>query len=205
MKNDAIIFDIDGTLWNACPATAKAWNQGLKEFDITKKITVKQIESVTGNPNEICIELLLPGLLKKHPSLLSTLEQTEMEIIKKEGGTFYDGVIEGIKKLASSHKIFLVSNCQDWYMKLFLKFSGLEPLLAGFDCHGMSGLPKHEMLTKIKTNYSLNNPVYVGDTEGDEAAANKAGIDFIHVSYGFGAPAKKVINFDSFAALMEYL
>jgi len=28
-----------------------------------------------------------------------------------------------------------------------------------FESHGMSGQPKHEMLAKIKSNYSLNNPV----------------------------------------------
>ncbi len=204
MINDAIIFDVDGTLWNACPATAKSWNQGLKKFGITANITAKQVEEVTGNPNEICIELVMPGLLKKYPPLLTTLKKTELEVIKAEGGTFYDGVIEGVKKLASSHKIFLVSNCPDWYMKLFLKFSGLEPVLAGFDCHGMSGKPKHEMLAKIKNNYCLNNPVYVGDTEGDESAANLAGMDFIHVSYGFGSPTKKAVNFNSFATLLDY-
>lgn len=204
MNNDTIIFDIDGTLWNASPASAKGWNIGLTKLGIDKKVTAKQQESVAGNPYEKCVEILLPGLQKQYPNLLETLNDCEIEVVKAEGGTFYDGVIDGMKTLASSHKIFLVSNCQDWYMKLFLEFSGLEPLLAGFDCHGMSGLPKHKMLTRIKSDYSLNNPVYVGDTEGDESAANLAGIDFIHVSYGFGSPPNEALNFDSFAALLDY-
>lgn len=204
MNNDTIIFDVDGTLWNACPVSAKGWNIGLAKLGIDKKVTSKQIESVAGNPYDKCVEILLPGLQKQYPNLLDTLNDCEIEVVKSDGGTFYDGVIDGIKTLASSHKIFLVSNCQDWYIKLFLEFSGLEPLLAGFDCHGMSGLPKHEMLTRIKSNHSLNNPVYIGDTEGDEAAANLAGMDFIHVSYGFGSSANKALNFDSFAALLDY-
>ncbi|MFZ2189792.1 MAG: HAD family hydrolase [Candidatus Magasanikiibacteriota bacterium] len=204
MNNDTIIFDVDGTLWNACPASAKGWNIGLAKLGIDKKITPNQIESVAGNPYNKCVEILLPGLQKQHPNLLDTLNDCEIEVVKSDGGTFYDGVIDGIKTLASSHKIFLVSNCQDWYMKLFLEFSGLEPLLAGFDCHGISSLSKHEMLTKIKSNHSLNNPVYVGDTEGDETAANLAGMDFIHVSYGFGSLANEALNFDSFAGLLDY-
>ncbi len=204
MNNDTIIFDIDGTLWNASPASAKGWNISLAKLGIDKNVTSKQIESVAGNPYEKCVEILLPGLQEQYPDLLETLNQCEMEVVKSEGGIFYAGVIDGIKKLAGTHKIFLVSNCQDWYMKIFLEFSGLEPILTGFDCHGMSGQPKHKMLTKIKSNYSLNNPVYVGDTEGDETAANLAGIDFIHVSYGFGSPAKEAINFDSFAELLDY-
>lgn len=204
MNNDAIIFDVDGTLWNACPASAKGWNIGLAKLGIDKKVTSKQIESVAGNPYDKCVEILLPGLQKQYPNLLDTLNECEIEVVKSDGGTFYNGVIEGIKTLASSYKIFLASNCQEWYMKLFLELSGLEPLLAGFDCHRMSNLPKHEMLLKIKSNHSLNNPVYVGDTEGDETAANLTGMEFIHVSYGFGSPANKAINFDSFAALLDY-
>jgi phosphoglycolate phosphatase len=204
MNNDAIIFDIDGTLWDACPASTKGWNIGLVKLGIDKKFTSEQIESVAGNPYEKCVDILLPGFKGQYPKLLDTLNDCEIEVIKSDGGKFYNGVIEGLKTLASSYKIFLVSNCQEWYMKLFLKFSDIEPLLAGYDCHGMSGSPKNEMLAKIKSNYSLNNPVYVGDTKGDETAANLAGMEFINVSYGFGSPSKGSVSFDSFAALLDY-
>lgn len=205
MNNDAIIFDIDGTLWNACPASAKGWNIGLAKLGIDKKITPQQVESVAGNSYKKCIEILFPGQQERYPELLTTLDDCQTKVVKSDGGIFYDGAVDGVKTLASSHKIFLLSNCQDWYMKLFLEFSGLQPLLAGFDCHGMSGVSKNEMLMKMKSNYSLNNPVYVGDTEGDEIAAHLAGIDFIHVSYGFGLPSKKSVNVDSFAALLDFL
>lgn len=204
MTNDAIIFDIDGTLWNACPASTKGWNIGLTKLGVNKKVTVKQMESVAGNPFDKCVEILLPGLQKKYPNLLNTLNDCENEVVKSNGGIFYDGVINGIKTLTSSRKVFLVSNCQDWYMKFFLEFSGLKPLLTGFDCHGMSDLAKHEMLIKIKSNYFLNNPVYIGDTEDDKSEAHLADIDFIHVFYGFSSPIKEVINFNSFAALLDY-
>ncbi len=204
MNNDAIIFDIDGTLWNASSASAKGWNIGLAKLGIDKKVTSGQIESVAGNTYEKCVEILLPGLQEQYPDLPEKLNKYEMKAVKSEGGIFYDGVIEGIKILAGSHKIFLISNCQDWYMKLFLEFSGLGPLLTGFDCHGMSGQPKHEMLTKLKSSYSLNNPVYVGDTEADETAANLAGMDFIHISHGFGYSSEEAIKFDSFTDLLDF-
>ena len=205
MKNDAIIFDIDGTLWNACSASAKGWNEGLARLGINLAITTEQIESVAGNPYEKCVEILLPGLLAQYPELLATFNNYEIAAVRAAGGTFYEGAIEGVKSLASRHKIFLVSNCQDWYMKLFLQFSGLEPVLSGFDCHGMSGMPKHEMLSRIKSNYFLQSPVYVGDTAGDESAADLAGIDFIHVAYGFGSPVNNAVSLKSFAELLDYI
>jgi phosphoglycolate phosphatase len=89
-------------------------------------------------------------------------------------------------------------------LKLFLELSGLEPLLAGYDCIGLSGLPKHDMLSNLISKYDLKNPVYIGDTASDETACRQADIDFIHVSYGFGTTVNKCLSFDSFAALVAY-
>ena len=163
-RYDAIIFDIDGTLWNASPASAKGWNLGLAKLGIDREISVAEIEMVAGTPYEQCVDILLPGLKEKYSELLDTIEGFEIEVMKSEGGKFFDGVIEGINKLADVYMIFLVSNCQDWYLGLFLDFSGLKPMLTGFDCNGMSGLPKNEMLSRMKDRYSLKNPVYIGDT-----------------------------------------
>ncbi len=204
MKNDAIIFDIDGTLWNACHASAKGWNLGLESLNIKPRVTAKQIESVAGNPFEQCIEILLPGIQTRYPNLQEILTIYETEVIKSEGGKFYDGVIEGVKAATKGYKVFLVSNCPDWYIEIFLNLSQLNKFLSGYDCHGMSGVPKKDMLERLKTRFALQNPVYIGDTAGDEEAAQLAGIDFIHVSYGFGRVKDGTISFGDFFSLMGY-
>jgi phosphoglycolate phosphatase len=203
-NHDALIFDIDGTLWNACAASAKGWNNALVKLGIEQTVTAKQIESVAGLPFEDCIETLLPGLMNAYPHLLAAFNEGELEVVENEGGIFYEGVLDGIKLLSESHQIFLVSNCQDWYLKLFLELSGLEPLLAGYDCNGLSDLPKHDMLTNMISKYDLKNPVYIGDTASDEAACKQANLDFIHVCYGFGTTVNKSLSFDSFAAFVGY-
>jgi phosphoglycolate phosphatase len=205
MNNDAIIFDIDGTLWNACKATAKGLTMGLTKLGIDKEITTSQVQEVAGNSFEKCMEILLPGLTAKYPTLINTLHEYEIKNLKSEGGIFYDDVIEGIKRLAASHKIFIVSNCKEPYMELFLNFSKFKPILTGFDCNGMSGLPKNEMLTKMKKDYSLNNPVYIGDTDLDETSAKLANMDFIYAAYGFGKAVNNPLSFNSFTSLLEYL
>jgi len=204
MNHDAILFDIDGTLWNACSASAKGWNTGLAKLGIDQRVSPEQIERVAGHPFERCIDLILPGIQLDHSDVLATLNQGEMDAINADGGEFYDGVLEGIQKLSCAHRLFLVSNCQDWYMGLFLSFSGFSALLTGYDCHGMYGKPKNEMLRKIKQEFSLRNPVYVGDTEGDELAANQTGMAFIHVTYGFGNSTDNALKFKSFTALQDY-
>ncbi len=201
--NDAIIFDLDGTLWNASASTAKGWNNGFEELGVLKKITVKEIEKVTGKPYKECVEILFPDF-KQYPSFFETLDSNEKKIIESEGGILYKGVAGGIKTLAKKFPIFIVSNCQTWYLKAFLKSSGLEKYIKDFDCCEMSGVPKSQMILNIKNKYSLNNPVYIGDTTGDQEAAQLAQVEFIYVSYGFGKIKKKCLTFKNFFDLIEY-
>jgi phosphoglycolate phosphatase len=202
---DALIFDIDGTLWNASPACAKGWNLGLEQLGIDRRVTPEQIEKVSGHPYEQCIDILLPGLRAKIPELSDTLNQCETEAVRADGGEFFEGVLDGIRRLAEQYKIFLVSNCQEWYLELFLDLSALRPVLTGFDCHGLSGLPKNEMLLRLKDNQSLHYPAYIGDTAGDETAAKLSGMDFIHAAWGFGQPAAESTTVHSFSKLLRYL
>jgi phosphoglycolate phosphatase len=205
MHNDAVIFDIDGTLWDASRASAEGWNTGLAKLGINRKVSAEQARSVAGNTYDKCIDILLPELRIKYPELRKMLEGCEIEAVKSIGGEFYDGVIEGIRTLTSESKVFLVSNCQEWYLNLFFGFSCLKSVLTGFDCNGISGLPKNEMLARIKRDYFLHNPVYIGDLASDETAAKLAGIDFVHAAWGFGKPERKTKTVNSFVELVEYL
>jgi phosphoglycolate phosphatase len=205
MTYDAVIFDIDGTLWNASSANAKGWNVGLEELGMHQRVTAKQIESVSGNTYERCIDLLLPGLRTERPELVEVLIHRETTVISEEGGKFYEGVIDGINQLACDYRVFLVSNCPEWYLNLFLGFSRLAPVLSGVDCYGKSGLSKDQMLAKMKLHYSLKNPLYVGDTAVDEKAAALAGIAFVHAAWGFGKPEGEAAFAHSFHGLLSHI
>jgi len=205
MKFDAAIFDIDGTLWNACQASAEGWENAFNSLSLGLKVTGKDIESVAGKPFDGCVETLFPGLIAKYKNILDTISKYEKMVVANRGGNFYDDVLNGIPQLAKQQPVYLVSNCQDWYMETFLDKSGLRNIVSGYDCNGMSGEPKNVMLQNIKNNYSLHNPVYVGDTSGDESSANKAGIHFLYVSYGFGEPTGNPDSVDTFTQALDYI
>jgi phosphoglycolate phosphatase len=203
--SDALIFDIDGTLWNACSSSAKGWNLALAKLGVPERVSAGQVESVSGKPFERCVDALLPGLRTRHPEFLDTLSGCEQAAVERDGGEFYEGAVETVTRLSHDFPVFLVSNCQEWYLRLFLDFSGLGPVLDGCDCHGQSGKPKSEMLTDIKRGKALSAPVYIGDTAADAAAARAAGMSHIHVSWGFGQPDAEAVVVDSFTELLACL
>jgi phosphoglycolate phosphatase len=204
VKYDALIFDLDGTLWDAAPASTEGWNRALAQLRLPIKLTPAEIRSVAGNPTPRCFEILLPALMPMADETYRLFERREREAIEAVGGVLFDGVVEGMQRLSSAYPLFLVSNCLEWYLDFFLRFSGLAPVLAGWDCHGCSGEGKVGMFRTLTRRHGLDRAVYVGDTQGDRDAAVEAGLSFAFARYGFGDVTQAAPAFDSFADLVSH-
>ncbi len=116
----------------------------------------------------------------------------------------YDGVLEGLTLLATKYKLFILSNCPKNTINQFLTFTDLGSCITGHMAHGENGMPKHHNLKLLQNTYSLQNPVYVGDTETDQIQSEMAGVPFIFVDYGFGQAENYALEFSSFPQLTEY-
>lgn len=204
MHYDALIFDLDGTLWDAAEASTLGWNRALEELGLPQRVAIDDIRSVSGKPFALCVEILLPELHPAPPELVEALEAGERVGIETMAGELYEGVPEGLSRLAEEFPLFIVSNCPEWYLEEFLRFSGMGRHLSGSDCHGCSGMSKPAMLAAMARRFGLARPVYVGDTDGDRAAAEEAGMDFVFVSYGFGTVGEVAVRLETFPALVDY-
>ncbi len=205
MKYTHIIFDVDGTLWNACPTTAKGINNALAHLGIEKKLTGKDIEQYSGEPCTEAAYMVFGPLADEHPTLLQDADNGEREAIMEDGGVLYSGVQEGLRQLSEMAKVSLVSNCQDWYMECFIDFADIRSLLTAYDSFGASHVPKDEMIKRILDGSQPEDAVYVGDTSRDFIAASKAGVDFIGAAYGFGDVSNVETSFQSFSEIVGYL
>lgn len=202
MKYDGVIFDIDGTLWDSCATCAIGWNKVFAENGLDFKVSEKDINSVTGRPFKECVEMLVPGLDEK---VITEISEGEKWALGNHGAKIYDGVIDGLKNLSKIGRIFLVSNCQDWYLDEFLEFTGIADFVVESDCNGKSRLSKTDMLKRLIERHNLKNPVYIGDTKGDMQAAEESGCEFICASYGFGEVKNAKLGFDSFEEIAKFL
>lgn len=204
---DAIVFDLDGTLWDTCDACAIAWNRVLARHQIAfRKIVGDDVRGVAGLPHDRCIREVFVGL--EESALLRLLEDTPSEdnaTIAALGGTLYPGLHAGLARLGERYPMFIVSNCQSGYIELFLEKSGLAAAFRDFECWGNTGSPKPENLRRLIARNALARPAFVGDTEGDQRAAEACGSPFVHAAYGFGRCPSASVFAASFEELVELL
>jgi phosphoglycolate phosphatase len=208
LRYDSAIFDLDGTLWDATPAWAEAYNQGIAAVGLKhKELTAAEMAALTGKTRDEIFGQLFPGMSDaQRDALDAEITPRGMALMRERGGSLYPGVAEGLDRLAVEFPLYIVSNCFEDYLEFFLDWSGLRHLFRDVETHGRTGQSKAQNIaTLVRRNRLARSPVYVGDTAGDEAAAESAGVPFIHAAYGFGKPRGQHPAARSFSELVGIL
>jgi phosphoglycolate phosphatase len=204
---DSIIFDLDGTLWDTCPACAIAWNNVCARNGIQyRSITADDVRAVTGKPHLTCIRETFVGLSEDLIQLIFTETIDEdNRIVSEKGGELYPGVREELHRLASRYPLYIVSNCQAGYIETFMDYTGFHPHFKDFECWGNTGKPKTDNLRNLILRNELKKPLMVGDAEGDQKAARDCGVPFAFVEYGFGKCQNSDYSYSSFKDFLSSL
>lgn len=185
---EAIIFDLDGTLWDSTGCACDIWNRVLEKHDeIDLKISQNMLERLMGKTMEQIKEALFPELPDElRNRIVNEFSDEEVAYLYENGAILYDGLEETIGLLSQNYKLYIVSNCQDGYVPAFLHAHKLEQYFTDIEMSGRTGLDKGENIKILMKRNNINKAVYIGDTDGDEKAARFAGIPFIYAEYGFG-------------------
>lgn len=184
----AVIFDLDGTLWDATENVAKGWNECLNKLLPAMAIfDGEKISRLCGLTTLEIGETLFPGADSKYiDEMMEILSKAEVDYLNGHGGILYPDLKETLKELGKDYLIFVVSNCSDGYLEAFLDYHQFRNLVDDYEMYGHTLLKKGDNIKLIMKRNDVSRAVYVGDTTGDEKAAREAGIPFIHASYGFG-------------------
>lgn len=209
MKTDGVLFDLDGTLWDATMGMTRAWAALLSKYpDMAGRvITRQQVKECMGMLLPDIMDKLFPDQpLQRRQELLHTYCEAELDLLGREGGRLYPQAAETLEALSQRFPLFIVSNCQAGYIQCFMRAHGLAHCFTEVVSAGETGLPKVQNIHNLVRRRRLKAPVYIGDTALDQHAAADAGVPFIHAAYGFGsaeAPALSISALPELNGMLE--
>ncbi len=183
---DSLIFDMDGTLWDAVDSYCAVWNRTIVDLG-TDRATVcySELAVLMGKPlDEIFMTLI--GDVSIKDEFICRLLHNERTMMPELGGSLYPGTKETIEALSRFFRLFMVSNCGVDGLPNFLRFTGLEPYFTDTLSFGQNGKEKDANIREIVKRYNLKAPLYIGDVARDCSDAHRAGVPFAWAAYGFG-------------------
>ena len=203
----AVIFDVDGTLWDASDAMALGWMTVMNEqFDPDFYLDGVGIRPILGRTPAELAEAIMPGVPEdKALRIFHVISKGSLPIMAREAPEPFEGFREVIPRLAEKYRLFIVSNCDSGYIEMFLDVTGLGEYFDGHLCPGDTGEGKAENIRTIMKQYGVETAVYVGDTEKDRRECERAGVPFIYASYGYGDVTGYAAKIDCPAELPDVL
>src|SRR4051812_23490736 len=99
-KPDSLIFDMDGTLWDAVDTYAHSWNVVFNDMGIEKIVNRDVLAGMVGWEGKKVIESLMPEFEhEKRLEIYAQVNDRRHNLIRERGGVLYDGVREGLHQL----------------------------------------------------------------------------------------------------------
>jgi len=202
---DSLIFDMDGTLWDAVDTYAASWNIVFRELGIDKTIDRNELAKMVGWEGKKVHAAIMPDFdVEKRDAIYARVVELRHELLPKNGGILYEGVKEGLQLLSGKYQLYIVSNCGKGLIQLFMDWAGINEYIIDEIAYCTNYMPKYHNIRLLIERHSLQSPVYVGDTEGDGEQSRLAGVPFVFVSYGFGETDDHDLRFDSFTDVTKY-
>lgn len=200
-----IIFDVDGTLWDAGVSIAEAWNIVMRKRNLQKAdMTADDIHSIMGKTIEgIADTLFFEYSKEERMDITRECLAYENVYLADHGGELYDKLEDVLKELSAKYPLYIVSNCEKGYIEGFLAYYGFGKYFKDFESHGNTMLPKGQNIKLVAERNGLTDVVYVGDIQSDYNASREAGVGFIHAAYGFGTIDDEVPAIRAIAELPE--
>ena len=203
---DALIFDIDGTLWDSRALVAEGYNiqlrrEGLEQLCVTAEDFLPLFGKVM---TEIADVIFATVPTPERYALMERCMDTENKyLFENECKIGYPGVPETVRELSKTYRLFIVSNSQCGYPELCMDKLGLTPYIEGHMCFGDTGTSKRKTIRTLIEKHNIGTCAYVGDTQGDYEATVEADVPFLWATYGFGTPDGYAAKIDSFAELLN--
>ena len=205
---NAVIFDLDGTLWDSSDEVVIAWNEVLsRATDGKLQIDKEFMQSIMGkNMEEIKNSIFADYPIENIDKIFDDCLANEQIYLHKNGAKIYPQLEDTLSKLAEKYELSIISNCQCGYIEAFLEYyNNIEKFFSDRECFGNTLKEKDENIKSVIMRNNYKKAFYVGDTLGDYNSAVKAGAVFIHADYGFGEVPQAKYRISALSELPDLL
>ncbi len=209
MMTQLIIFDLDGTLIDSRADLTAGINHMRGHYGLAP-LLLETVGGYIGNGVRKLVERSLQGAeVDLEEALQINQDYTSAHLTVHT--TLYDGVAEGIPRLATAgHKLAVLSNKPGGPCRETLRYFGLDgyfdSILGGGDIKKLKPDPDGVFQCLENASMEKSNAWMVGDNYTDLSAAENAGIKSAFARYGFGERRgyEASLYFTSFQELVGY-
>jgi phosphoglycolate phosphatase len=190
---NTVIFDLDGTLLNSLDDICDSINETLIKYGYPTR-TLEEVKSFVGNGALALVKKALPNTIdsNKQAHTINDFLKSYQDHYKnnlQNKTKPYDGIDNLLKELSNKgYKLAVVSNKSDDGVKALCKdyFNTYIKTAIGESIHTPKKPAKEGVLQALKElNSSLEEAIYVGDSEVDVLTAHNANLPCVGVTWGF--------------------
>ena len=181
-----IIFDFDGVIIDSKTNMSLAWNSVCRELS-SKVLFTTYFKNIGFPFNEILKKIKFEKNFRSANFLYNKAALDNQHRIK-----LFAGAKKIVNQLHKKKIICLVTSKSRQRTKMLIKKFKLkfDYVFCPEDFSPFKPDPKIITNLKNKLNLNLSEIVYIGDMPIDQKFAKRAGVDFIHASYGYGKQVK---------------
>ena len=203
----AVIFDMDGTIWDAVDQAVIAWDAVMRKAGHEEGMSHERMQGMMGKTIQQFAKELFPELeYERALMIVNECLFDETDIIRDNGAALYGDVKEVFEKIHDKgYDVAIVSNCQAGYIEAFLDYYDMNDVVDDYEENGRTGLYKADNLKLLIERNGYKEYFYVGDTQGDMDACREAGVPFVWASYGFGTAEGYDRKVDSLEEVVKLL
>jgi len=188
----AVIFDLDGTLWDARQVAIPAFRKVLTTLGLPLP-SDEVLAHTLGYPLHEIWEMLLP-VEHRHlaPKADQLMENAELQLVDELKALPFPGVRETLAHVRDlGYKTYICSNCAPNYLEFVTQHLELVSLFDARYCAGQfPGFTKVDLVALVKERHHITGGYMVGDRFHDMLAGQANSLLTVGCSFGTGQPTE---------------
>lgn len=202
IKKKLVLFDLDGVLIDSKSNMRLTWELVSDEFGLT--VPFENYFSKIGRPFQDILSII--GVNEHQFDIEKRYNQLSSETIAQV--EIFSGAQEYLQFLQESDILIgiITSKEKKRAQKILDKFENQFSVIRTPDgiCRGKPA-PDHLLMAAALKNVDPSETLFVGDMDVDSIAARRAGLDYVHASWGYGSCGEGDYQLQVFSDMSQYI